>query len=572
MANLMTPKELNEVGDQYFYGQAVDKNIEVAFTYYKRAADQNNPVGLANVGKYFLVKNNSKDAFVYYQKSADLGYAHAFIKLSEMHLNGTGVKRNKKKAFKYLEEAVKLNEIDAYHLLGKYYLLGIGVSKSEERALKLFEKSAQNNNTEGMFLLGQLLLSGKSIKNDFESAFFHLDKAAVSKNVNAINYLKNLYSEPHIYLKKKSDMYRQEMWFYYDELLANLDDIDALKRCAFAYYYGSDSVKISFDKSIKYFKVLHGLDEVDGYLGMGMSYMYGQGVAVDLERARDYLVIAANRNNSKAKNALGDMYRLGKGVEVDYAKARDLYLEAAKSDEQEALVNLGLLHYRKQIKNANDGLALQFMTKASEFNNSGAFYWLGIFYDKGIGTERSNDLAKKNFEKAISLGNTGAKYKLAQLLYDEIQAEKMSRRKADKNYLLIKDLLVDYINHPLSQDVNILYSMYLLGEMYRQENFSDASAKISRYWFEMAAEKEFSKAMVRMYEILKVKEEKRALFWLKKACDKPSDGEGLYLLGQLYEEGLLGLKKDNVKAQELFRKAAEFNYQNAVIKVTLHNN
>src|SRR5690606_7464348 len=136
------------------------------------------------------------------------------------------------------EEAVKLNEIDAYHLLGKYYLLGIGVSKNEERALKLFEKSAQNNNTEGMFLLGQLLLTGKSVKNDFESAFFHLDKAAVSKNINAINYLKKLYLEPHVYLKKKSDMYRQEMWFYYDELLANLDDLDALKRCAFAYYYG----------------------------------------------------------------------------------------------------------------------------------------------------------------------------------------------------------------------------------------------------------------------------------------------------------------------------------------------
>ena len=47
----MTPKELNEIGDQYFYGQGIDKNIEVAFTYYKRAADQNNPVGLANVGK-----------------------------------------------------------------------------------------------------------------------------------------------------------------------------------------------------------------------------------------------------------------------------------------------------------------------------------------------------------------------------------------------------------------------------------------------------------------------------------------------------------------------------------------
>ncbi|PKK94694.1 MAG: hypothetical protein CVV60_05155, partial [Tenericutes bacterium HGW-Tenericutes-5] len=126
MNNQMTPKELNEIGDQYFYGQGIDKNIEVAFTYYKRAADQNNPVGLANVGKYFLAKLNENQAFSYYEKSALMGYPLAFVKLSDMYLNGIGVKKNKKKAFKMMEEAANLNEIDAYHLLGQYYLLGIG--------------------------------------------------------------------------------------------------------------------------------------------------------------------------------------------------------------------------------------------------------------------------------------------------------------------------------------------------------------------------------------------------------------------------------------------------------------
>jgi TPR repeat protein len=569
MVNLMTPKELNDVGDQYFYGQGVDKNIEVAFTYYKRAADQNNSIGLFNVGKYFLAKNNVKDAYNYYLKSAEAGYGLAYVKLSEMNLHGQGVKKNKKKAFKMLEEAVKLQEIESYHLLGKYYLHGIGVSKNEEKAKSMFEMSAQNNNSEGMFLLGKLLLEGKSIKNDFESAFFHLDKAAVSKNINAINYLKELYNEPHQYLKKKSVLYRKEMWFYYDELLASLDDTGALMRTAYAYYYGNEIVKVNFDKSVKYFKILHGLDEVDGYFGMGISFMYGQGVALDYERARDYLVIAANRNHPKAKNALGDMYRLGKGVVVDYAKARDFYLEAAKSNDQDALINLGLLHYRKQIKNATDVLALQFMTKASEVNNSGAFYWLGIFYDKAIGTERSTDLAKRNFEKAISLGNVGAKYKLAQLIYDETNSDKSGKRKIDKNFNIIKELLIDYINNPLSQDVNVLYSLYLLGEMYANPSFSESSPKVSRYYFESAAERNFAKAMVKMYEILITREPKRALYWLKKAVEKPADGEGLYLLAKVYDEGLFGETKDYVKAQEYYRKAAEFNYQPAIVKLTM---
>lgn len=565
----MTPKELNELGDQYFYGQGTDRNIELAFTYYKRAADQNNPVGLYNVGKYFLAKNNEKQAYEYYQMSSELNYALAYIKLSDMNLNGIGVKKNKKKAFKMMELAVDLNEIEAFHLLGKYYLLGIGIKKNENKAYELFELSAQNNNPEGMFLLGELLLNAKTLKTDYETAFFYLDKAAVNKNISAIKYLKELYLEPHNYLKKRSDLYRKEMWFYYDELLANLDDIEALKRCAFAYYYGNDITKINFEKSIKYFKILHSLDNDAGYLGMGLSYMYGQGVKSDIERARDYLEIAANRSSSKAKNALGDMYRLGKGVEVDYSRARDYYLEAAKDNDEDALINLGLLHYRKQIKNATEALALQFMTRASEKESAAAFYWLGVFSDKGIGQDRSSDTAIKFLEKAIALGNTGAKYKLAQLLFDETINVKMSKKKQDKSFSYIKELLLEYINNPLSQEVNILYSMNLLGEMYKNDNFSEKSEKVSRYWYEMAAEKDFAKAMVRMYEILENKEPKKAFEWLKKACEHPSDGEELYQMSLVYEQGKLGIMSDKVKANNYLRQAAEFNYKPAIMKLTL---
>ncbi len=569
MNNQMTPKELNETGDQYFYGQGIDKNIEVAFTYYKRAADQNNPVGLANVGKYFLAKMNESQAFTYYEKSALMGYPLAFVKLSDMYLNGIGVKKNKKKAFKMMEEAANLNETDAYHLLGQYYLLGIGTSKNEKKALELFERSATSGNIEGMYHLGYLLLNGKSVKNDAETAFFYLDKAAVNKSLNAIKYLKTLYQTPHVYLKKKSDLYCQEMLFYYDEILAQLDDVEALKRVANVYYNGNDFTKINFEKSIKYFKVLYSLDEADGYLGMGLSYMYGQGVVIDFERAKDYLEIAANRGSSKAMNALGDMYRLGKGVVVDFQRARDFYLEAAKSNEVESLINLGLLHYRKQIKNANDGLALQFMTKASELGNGASFYWLGVFQEKGIGVNPNKELAKKNLLKAIENGNTGAKYKLAQIIYDETTASKISKKKLDKNFLEVKQLLIDYINSPLAQEVNVLYAMQMLGDMHAYDGFSEASKKVMRYWYELAAEKGFSKASVRMYDILKDTEERRAMYWLNKACEKPSDGEELFKMSIVYEEGLHGIMANKIRSVELLKKSAELQFQPAVMRLTM---
>ncbi len=569
MAFDKTPKELNDIGDSFFYGLGESKNIEIAFTYYKQAADQNNPVGLYNVSKYFIEKKDFKQGLEYLKKAAYLDYPQAYIKLSDIYLNGLGVRKNKAKAFKYLEHAAKLNEVESYHLLGKFYLYGIGTNKNESKAYALFNNSAKANNTEGMFLLADLLLTGKKVKNDFETAFFYFDKAASSNNVLAINKLKELYKKPHPYLKKHSDIYRQEMWFYYDELLANLDDIEALKRCAFAYYKGNEFVKVNYEKSIKYFKTLHKLDDQSGYLGLGLSFLYGQGVEIDLERARDYLEIASTRNDALAKNALGDIYRLGKGVESNFNRAKDYYLEAAKQEEVDALINLGLLHYRKQIKNATDMLAHQYMVQASKKNNPNAFYWLGIFNDKGIGCNKSFDEAKKFFEKAIKFGNIGAKYKLATMIYEDTKNLKQSKKKLDKQYLEIRDLLVEYINNPIHQEINGLYSMYTLGELYTLENFSLKSMKISRYYFEKAASKNFGKAMVRMYDILKDKEPNQAMNYLNKACEKPSDGEELFKLSIVYEQGLHGVIKDKVKSRKLLDQSAKLNYPEAIKKVTM---
>ncbi|MCK5731508.1 MAG: sel1 repeat family protein, partial [Tenericutes bacterium] len=221
MVTNKTPKELNDLGDHYFYGIDVPKNLEMSFTYYKQAADHNNPVGYFNVAKYFIEKEQYKQANEYLIKSKSLGYTKANIQLSNMYLNGLGFRKNKKKAFKNLEEAVNSHEVHAMHQLGIFYLQGIGCKRNEQNAQKYFELSSENQVSLGMYHLGCLHLDAKQIKKDYQNGFFWLDKAAVNNCILAINRLRELYQNSHPYLKKKSQLYLQEMAFYYDELLAN---------------------------------------------------------------------------------------------------------------------------------------------------------------------------------------------------------------------------------------------------------------------------------------------------------------------------------------------------------------
>ncbi|MBI9009501.1 MAG: sel1 repeat family protein [Tenericutes bacterium] len=555
-----TPKQLNDLGDQYFEGLGKEKNIELAFTYYKKAADLNNPIGYYNVGRYFIEKEQFKQAYEYLNKAKDLGYTVASMKLSDMYLNGLGFRKNKKKAFKYMNEAVLANDSEAMHRLGLFYEQGIGCRRNELDAKKYYQLSADNKVSEGMYLLGCLYLEAKSFKKDYENGFFWLDKASEFSNVHAIKKLISLYHNSHPHLKKKSQLYLKEMEFYYLELLAKLKDIEALKEVAMTYYLGSTVTKQNFEKAKTYFTILYKLDETVGYRGLGFLYLYAKAFEQDYNKAKDLLEVAATRNDALAMNALGEIYRLGYGVEINYNRAKDYYFEAAKAQETNALINIGLLNYRNQITGAKPALAFQYMQQAKAKGNNTANYWLGIFYDKGVGVPKDFKKAEEAFKQAIESNNEGAKYKYAQMLYDHVTNASLSNKKKNVIYLQIRDLLFEYINSPVTSEINTTYAMYMLGTLYSFENFDLKSKKIARYYFELAAENKFTKAMIQMYKILKDQEALIAYNYLLEAVKRPADGESLYELANLYLIGTDYVKKDLQKAKELFGKAAGMKY------------
>jgi len=563
----LTPKELNQLGDKAFYGRDQERNIEVAYTYYKQAADMNNPVGIYNVGKYYYQKAEYKKAFDYFKKATDLNYAQAYIRLYQMYLKGVGVRKSKKKAFKYLKMSAEQHNIESYHLLAQMYEEGIGTRRQDDKALHYYELSASKNNVEGMYLLALYLLKQKHKDQNHERAFEWLDKAANMHHQPSILHLIKLYQEPHPLLKKRSTLYLQEMQFHYKELLAKTKDIDALKLVAKTYEFGETYVSINYRKAFEYYRILHELDEVEGYLGLGRSYLYGLGVDQDYELAKDYLEIAGSRNVYEAKNLLGDIYRHGYGVQADYEKAKSYYLGAAEGGNVDAFIHLSLLHYHKQLPHASQSQALTYIKRATEVDHPKAYFWLGLYYEMGVGTDKDIDSAISAYKKAIQLGNQASRYQLANLLYKQLKKQSLSKRKTEQGFEEIKNLLLTYIEG--ADEDNRLKAMYLLGDLFKEPQYSKSSDKISRYYYELAAENNYPKAMNRMYEIHHDEDINHAIQWLEKAVKQSQDGESLYLLALAYDQGEGYLSKDHQKAHQLLEQAAQMKYTKAIEKLTL---
>lgn len=569
MRDDLNPKKLNDIGEAYFTGKGMEKNVEIAYSYFKQAADQQNPIGYFNMSRYFIDKEDYKQAILNLQKSLSLGYSKAALLLANMALEGKGTRKSKSKAFKYIQDAANQNDIDAYNILAEYHLKGIGTKKESTKAWEYYQKSADMGNTEGMYQLGLLFLSSKNNQKNMESALHWLDKAATSLHVPAIRTIKKLYLDAHPYFSKKSKSHLLEMAFYYDELLARTHDIESLRNVAMTYYNGSNITKANWEKAFQYFEMLDKLHDEVGSYGLGLCYLYAKFVLQDVNKASEYLKSAAMKNYANALTKLGDIERSEAMQKANYEKAKDYYFEAAKQNDSEALMNLGLLHYRNQINSATNELAFQYMDQAANKGNTQAYYWLGIFYDKAIGTKRNIQLAEKSFEKAISIGNLGAQFKYGSFLYDESKNNPKQNKKTFQIVRKALSLFLSYIADPDSSSMNKLYSMAYLAEAFSQGFGVKQSDRAARYWTERAAENGLSSHMVIMYQLLKDKEFDNAYAWLQKAIQQNDQGEAYFELGNLYYEGLYGTQKDEKKGRLYYETAAKMKCNKALEKLMM---
>ncbi|CAG8654228.1 9271_t:CDS:2 [Ambispora gerdemannii] len=171
------------LGYVYYHGIKVDKDIDHALIYYRKAVnklhdsyarlflgfhyiqkEQNFPKGVNSFRKsaesgnlsgqhylgFFLnighgcIKND-KVAFHWYLCSANGGNKLGQNSLAFAYETGVGTKRNKKEAFAWYRKAAENGHAKAQHKLGECYKKGMGTKKDKVKAAYWFVEAAKND-------------------------------------------------------------------------------------------------------------------------------------------------------------------------------------------------------------------------------------------------------------------------------------------------------------------------------------------------------------------------------------------------------------------------------------------
>ena len=182
-------------------------------------------------------------------------------------------------------------------------------------------------------------------------------------------------------------------------------------------YLEGENVTQDLDKAIDLLKKAADKNYIEAYRQIGRAYVRKG----DLEEGLKWYEQGVTKGDKTAAVKLGDAYKNGTddGIKQDYTKAAYYYekaLEIGGEEKSDATVHYNLGYINATADKPDMGKAIAHYTKAIELDDtlSYGFYDLGQIYFWGLGgVKKDYNKAVEYYKKAAELNNPDALYNLA---------------------------------------------------------------------------------------------------------------------------------------------------------------
>ena len=137
----------NNLGILLGNGSGVEKNVDEALSWLRKAFRAGNSCAAQNIAITFRENGDLKTAFKWFRRAAEAGDGDALIQLGIHYYWGKGVRRNPRAAVRCFRTATKVKDIsgwgkdDAFFFLGIACYEGRGVQASIPKAKKFFAQA-----------------------------------------------------------------------------------------------------------------------------------------------------------------------------------------------------------------------------------------------------------------------------------------------------------------------------------------------------------------------------------------------------------------------------------------------
>lgn len=293
---------LDCAGDLFYYGEGtIKQNYSVAKDWYEQAAARGNIHSFSMLGTIYCygegVDENEDLAFKYFKFAADNGNVYSQYMLHLFYFSD-GKYKNYEIGRQYLEKAAEQGDADSQFLLARTYVSDYGFN-DDSKLVYWLRKAAEQGHSEAERFLGEAyieLKNNKVLPKNYTEAVKWLERAVQHGNVEAMVYLSELYSTVLVD-PKKADQMASSAIKYIDNNQIEEDNVEEFNERIAAvmlnignYYWNTKDKDLSFD----YFQLawcksdaLSSTNDMSSKM-LAQCYKHGIGVKKDRKKAKLY--------------------------------------------------------------------------------------------------------------------------------------------------------------------------------------------------------------------------------------------------------------------------------------------
>lgn len=171
------------VGKCYEFGAGMKQDDGQAFAWFRKAAEKGFAPAQNNLGSFYLlgrgVQKSPGDALIWHRKAAEQGFGLAQFNLGKAYLSGSGVNKNEKTAVEWFQKGADQGSAYAKNGLAICWKDGTGVKRNGENAARLFREAAEQGAVSAQHNLAYFYAHGLAgFPRDYEQCAFWARKAA----------------------------------------------------------------------------------------------------------------------------------------------------------------------------------------------------------------------------------------------------------------------------------------------------------------------------------------------------------------------------------------------------------
>lgn len=295
------------------YSPATDRRLVALFEKRKLRAAKGDIEAQFNLGLMYFkgegTSQNNMEAARWLQRPAEQGYAEAQYALAELYSSGVGVPRNYEEAAVWYRKAAEQGFGAAQYKIGVMYAEGYGVRYNAIEAEKWLAKAAEGGDAKVQFNLAERYANGQGVRFNPREAEKWYRSAAIQGNPDMQFFVGRLYRDP------------------------------------------GDLVVQNREEAMVWFNRAAEKGHAASKASLGVMYLNGEGMSVDMVQAYKWLLLAAN--------STGDREGSQKALQIAEDKA---FLEEIKDTSLKYLKIAEERMSEEQIKEAKN-LAAEWQSK-----------------------------------------------------------------------------------------------------------------------------------------------------------------------------------------------------------------